>query len=117
MGTPLGEKMWTSNIKQIVQATVRSINLAIMNLAVCQETYMQALAETRLRGLPQGVRTRSVSTCNAMAQIFGPLAWLMFFLPCVDFGFGVQVFWRHPKAVRHGNHHGQHDEHFSGPRH
>ena len=60
MGTPLGEKMWTSNIKQIVQATVRSINLAIMNLAVAQETHFQALADTRLRMLPNSVRARQV---------------------------------------------------------
>ena len=60
MGTPLGEKMWTSNIKQIVQATLRSINLAIINLAVAQETHFQALADTRLRMLPSSVRIRQV---------------------------------------------------------
>ena len=69
MGTPLGEKMWTANIKQIVQATIRSINIAIINLAVCQETHMQALADTRLRMLPGNVRARQI--LDAECRFFG----------------------------------------------
>ncbi len=54
MGTPMGDKMWTSNIKAIVQATLRTINMAIMQLAVHQEPYINALCDTRLRIYPHG---------------------------------------------------------------
>ena len=69
LGTPLGEKMWTSNIRQIVEATVRSIHLAIMNLAIVQETYFTALAATRLRMQSESVKARQVLAHQT--QLFG----------------------------------------------
>lgn len=69
LGTPLGEKMWTSNIKAIVQATLRTINLAIMQLAVHQEPYINALCDTRLRIYPSQVRQRHALSREAV--LFG----------------------------------------------
>lgn len=69
LGTPMGEKMWTSNIKAIVQATMRTINLAIMQLAVHQEPYINALCDTRLRVFPAKVRQRHALAREA--QLFG----------------------------------------------
>lgn len=69
MGTPMGDKMWTSNIKAIVQATLRTINLAIMQLAVHQEPYINALCDTRLRIYPTAVRQRHALSREAI--LFG----------------------------------------------
>ena len=69
MGTPMGDKMWTSNIKAIVQATLRTINLAIMQLAVHQEPYINALCDTRLRIYPEAVRARHALSREAI--LFG----------------------------------------------
>lgn len=66
MGTPMGDKMWTSNIKAIVQATLRTINLAIMQLAVHQEPYINALCDTRLRIYPTAVRARHALSREAI---------------------------------------------------
>lgn len=69
LGTPLGEKMWTANVKQIVEATTRSIQLAIMNLAIMQETYFSALVSTRMRNQSEAVRSRQIMATQA--QLFG----------------------------------------------
>lgn len=66
MGTPMGDKMWTSNIKAIVQATLRTINMAIMQLAVHQEPYINALCDTRLRIYPTAVRARHALSREAI---------------------------------------------------
>jgi hypothetical protein len=50
--------MWSSNIKAIVQATLRTINMAIIQLAVHQEPYINALCDTRLRMYPETTRQR-----------------------------------------------------------
>ena len=61
--------MWTANVKQIVEATVRSIQLAIVHLASRQETYFSAMANTRLRMSTDDTKARMLMA--SQTQLFG----------------------------------------------